>query len=154
MCHQWISKPMPNDKIGFAAPGYSTKRHALFFYFIFWVKVSFHPFYPRQQVFSETDFVWRNTKKTSLDWPTTRVRNIKKLTHNSTPEVMMNKWKILRWENFGWNFILQNIYPWKIFTPKNVPPKNIFTPVKDSPLKSIHLWKIFIAKKYSPLTYI
>ena len=36
---------MPNDTIGFAAPGYSTKRHALFF-FIFWVKVSFHPFYP------------------------------------------------------------------------------------------------------------
>ena len=74
-----------------------------------------------------------------------------KLTHNSTEEVMMNKWKILRWENFGWNFILQNIYPWKIFTPKNVPPKNIFTPVKDSPLKGIHLWKIFIAEKYSPL---
>ena len=82
-----------------------------------------------------------------------RERNLKnvKLTHNSTPEVMMNKWKILRWENFGWNFILQNIYPWKIFTPKNVPPKNIFTPVKDSPLKGIHLWKIFIAEKYSPL---
>ena len=42
-----------------------------------------------------------------------RERNLKnvKLTHNSTPEVMMNKWKILV-ENFCF----------KIFTPENIHP--------------------------------
>ena len=49
------------------------------------------------------------------------------MTHNLTPEVMINKWEILRWKMMVDNFCCE------IFTPK------IYSPVK------------FTSEKYSPL---
>ena len=78
-----------------------------------------------------------------------------KLTHNSTEEVMMNKWKILRWKDFGWIFlkyqILKNIHPGKnIYFWKYSPLRNIHS-LKNSPLKNIHPWKIFTHENIHPL---
>ena len=45
-------------------------------------------------------------------------------------------------DKFWWNFFAMKYLPLKIFTP-----------VKDSPLKSVHLRKVFTSEKYSPLIY-
>ena len=55
-----------------------------------------------------------------------------KLTHNSTPEVMMNKMKILGGKNLAeihlWKISNpENIHPWKTFISKNIHPKEIST---------------------------
>ena len=46
---------------------------------------------------------WENNTISTMLWvlrASLIPKNVK-LTHNSTEEVMMNKWKILRWKNFG-----------------------------------------------------
>ena len=66
-----------------------------------------------------------------LGKPSLYNKNVK-LTHNSTPEVMRNKWKILWWKNFGGKYLLlKNIHPWEYSNP-----------VK------INLWKVFTSEKY------
>ena len=70
-----------------------------------------------------------------------------KLTHNSTPEVMMNKWKILRWKILGWIFFR------KIFTPEKYSPLKRFPPKIYSPLWKIHLWKVYTSEKIFTLEF-
>ena len=50
-------------------------------------------------------------------------------------------------------FVLQNIYPWKIFTPEKYSPLKRFPPKIYSPLWKIHLWKVYTSEKIFTLEF-